>query len=272
MSHVGEGSLQAYLDGEIDGPAAAGVRDHVATCAFCAAELTALRQAGEAMHAALALLDAPAPMLRARAAIAAETRQEAGRAATPPRRHSALRLGGWGLAKAAMLLLALAGASAAAIPDVRRALESTLARVAELFGGGPDDVAVPAPPPPPVIEQPAAAEREVRQAFVQPAAGRLRIVLAGAAGPIEVRVRLIDGSRADVQTATDGQVRFVSSTGRLEVAGMREGVVTIGIPRTVAEAAVEIGSARVVKEGRDLVLTGPGLSQRGSEVRFVTGP
>lgn len=272
MSHVGEGSLQAYLDGEIDGPAAAGVRDHVATCAFCAAELTALRQAGEATHAALALLDMPAPMLRARAAIAAESRQQPGHAPAPHRRRSALRLGSWGLAKAAMLLLALAGASAAAIPDVRRAFESTLARVAELFGAGQEDATIPAPPPPPVVEEPGAPEREVRQAFVQPAAGRLRIVLAPTAGPVEVHVRLIEASRADVQTATAGQVRFVSSTGRLEVAGMREGVVTIGIPHTVAGAVVEIGSARVVKEGRDLVLTGPGLSERGSEVRFVTGP
>jgi hypothetical protein len=46
------------------------------------------------------------------------------------------RMGGWGLAKAAMLMLVLAGAGAAAIPDVRRALETTFSRVVAMFGGG----------------------------------------------------------------------------------------------------------------------------------------
>jgi anti-sigma factor RsiW len=265
MSHAAEGSLQAYLDGEVDGPAAAGLRAHLAACAECASELELLRVAGVRTHQALALLDsdAPVPMLRARAAIAVGERARRPRGAV-------LRLGGWGIAKAAMLVLVLAGAGAAAIPDVRRAFEATFARVAELFGAS--RTAEITPEAPLDVSRPEPAVLEVRQAFVQPVAGRVRVLLPAQAPGVEVTVRLIDGNRASVETASTGQVRFVSSTGRLEVFGVEGGSITIGVPRMIDNATVEVdGRVRVIKEGNQLVLSGPATAERGSELRFITG-
>jgi hypothetical protein len=261
MSHAAEGSLQAYLDGEIDSAAAAELSEHIAVCTACAHELNTLRRASDQARTAIGLLEAPAvPMMRAQSALAAARSRHT--------RRSALRLGSWSLAKAAMLLLVLAGASAAAIPDVRRAFESTLARVAELFGAS-RTVADADPVVAPLVPAPAL---EVRQAFVQPVAGRVRILLPQPSGQVEIVVRLIGGSRAEVETASGEQVRFVSSTGRLQIMGVDEGSVTIGIPRMLENASVEIsGSTVVIKEGTELVRTGPGVAERGSELRFTAG-
>src|SRR5690606_6379128 len=109
MDHAAEGTLQAYLDGEIDGATEVALRDHVVACAVCAAELEVLREADRRTGEALALLDVvAAPMLRAQAAIARERRGGM---------RSLRGIGAASLAKAAMLLLVLAGAGAAAIPD-----------------------------------------------------------------------------------------------------------------------------------------------------------
>src|SRR5688500_4634109 len=136
MSHAGEGLLQAYVDGEMDSAAVAELDRHLVTCSACAAELAALRSVNSRAGAAMGLLQAPpATMLRARAEIARE------RAGTT--RGRTVALGGRSLAKAAMLLLALAGAGAAAIPGspVRRAVEVAVARVAQWLGAGETEVA-----------------------------------------------------------------------------------------------------------------------------------
>src|SRR5690606_23319750 len=100
---------------------------------------------------------------------------------------SMIRIGAGSLAKAAMLLLVLAGAGAAAIPDFRRALETTFARVVELLGG-PARTAVESVEPvaePPVTVEPAA---EPSMTFVAPADGRVRVLLHAPSGPVQVMV------------------------------------------------------------------------------------
>lgn len=262
MTHATEGLLQAYLDGEIDGTAEAELRDHLGRCTACAAELESLRRVGLHTHEALGLLVAPpAPMLRARAAVSAERR------VTP---RGARRLGASSLAKAAMLLLALAGAGAAAIPDspVRRALESTIARVAELFRAEETPVAVPAEPG---VEAP--APLAMSGASVTPSNGRVRIVLHTPAEGTEVIVRLSDTGRADVETATAAAgVRFRTGAGRLEVTNLSAGTVTIDIPRAVQNATVEIdGSVYAYKRGSMLQLSGPAGEESGPQVSFRIG-
>src|SRR5690606_34971290 len=120
-------------------------------------------------------------MLRAQARLARERRSGG---------HRLARLSIGSLARAAMLLLVLAGAAAAAIPELRRAL---VGRVTELLGGSGDAV----------VEQPVqetatpeALEPEEGMTFVSPSNGRVRIVLHAPAGRLDVAVRLIDGSRA----------------------------------------------------------------------------
>lgn len=267
MVHTAEGTLQAYLDGEIADAAARALSDHVAACAECAAELEALRRTNSRVGESLALLDGPSPVpvLRARAAIARERRYGTGRIA---------RIGAWGLAKAAMLMLVLAGAGAAAIPDVRRALETTFSRVVAMFSSDPERVALPAEPVAADPADPAAVTPGPvpGASFVTPANGHVQIALDDPTGTVEVVVQLVDGSQAQVQTATDDPVRRRVGNGRLELIGLGNGVVTIGIPRDATTATVEVGGVvRVYKEGDLLRAAGSEAGARGSEVRFIVG-
>jgi hypothetical protein len=264
MVHTAEGTLQAYLDGEIADAAARALSDHVAGCASCAAELEALRRMNSRVGEALALLDSPsaARVVRARSAIAREGRYGTRRLA---------RIGAWGLAKAAMLTLVLAAAGAAAIPDVRRALETTFSRVVAMFSSEQERTAVPAEPAP--ADPPAVTPGAVPGAsFVTPASGRVEIVLEAPTGTVEVVVELVAGAQAEVRTATDDPVRRRVGNGRLELIGLGPGVVTIGIPRDVRTATVEVdGVVRVYKEGDLLRVAGSEAVARGSEVRFIVG-
>lgn len=265
MSHVAEGSLQAYIDGEIGGAEYDALRDHLAVCAVCSSELATMRRSSELVHDALASLDVTAPLLRARAHVAAERR----------RGNRVARLGAAGLAKAAMLLLALGGVVSAAIPDspVRRALEATYARVAQLIGG--TDM------PEPVVEllEPAAdlpdpmVARVVESVSVMPSNGQIRVVLHPPAGMVEVIVRMVDGGRANVVTSMEDEaVRFIRGTGRVEVSGMSTGEVTIELPRSLLAGSVVVGSdVMAEKTGERLRLRGSARDTQGNEVRFRIG-
>lgn len=268
MTHATEGLLQAFLDEEISGSAAADLRDHLAACAACAESLAELQDAGLAASSALAMLgSADVPMLRARAAIAQHRRVERTTA-----RWSLTRIGAGGLAKAAMLLLALAGAGAAAIPGspVRRALETTIARVSQMFNGATpaEQVAVPTADP----ETPVAAPVSSRMA-VLPADGRVRVLLHSPAGAVDVVVRLVDDRLAEVEASTAEEgVRFRTGAGRIEVSGLTAGTVTVDIPRSAQGATVEVdGLVHVYKQANELQLSGPAGRERGDQVRFRTG-
>lgn len=258
MVHAAEGTLQAYLDGEIDSAAEGALREHVAACAVCAAELETLRGANELVEKSLELIDAPAPMVRAQAAIAQERRGGGRRIA---------RIGAWGIAKAAMLLLVLAGAGAAAIPDVRRAIETTFSRVAAMFSGAQEPTAT----APAELEtgEPAAPALVPGESSVAPANGRVRILLESpATGSLDVVVRLTDEEQARVVTATTAAASRRSAAGELELRNLGAGTVTIEIPRGVADATVSVdGRVRVYKE--DGLLRGSDAAARGSEVRFI---
>jgi hypothetical protein len=267
MTHATEGLLQAYLDDEIGGSAAADLRDHLVACEACAGEMEALRRADRQLSEALALLGgADAPMLRAQAAIASQRRVQRSTG-----RWSLARLGAGGLAKAAMLLLALAGAGAAAIPGspVRRALEGAMERVAQLFNGGTPEQAV--APTSPAEDAPATMESRMG---VMPANGRVRVMLHTPTGAVDVTVRLVDERIAEVETSTTSEegVRFRTGSGRIEVMGLTAGSVTVDIPRTTQGATLEVdGLVYVYKQGNTLQLSGPAGRDRGEQVRFRIG-
>jgi hypothetical protein len=265
MTHATDGLLQEYLDGEIDSTAAAELRDHLARCAACTSELNELERVGSRVHDALTLLEVAPPMLRAQAAIATAA---SGRSSSRYARHAGT--GRRSFAKAAMLLLALAGAGAAAIPEspVRRALETTLARVAQLFGTAEE----PASEVPATV--PTAADALLAGGMgVLPADGRIRVVLHAPAGEVNVRVQLVNTPRAHVSTATEGEgVRFRTAPGRLEVAGLTTGDVIIRIPRSAQHATVEVaGQVYTYKQGNVLHLSGAAGTERGEQVEFRIG-
>lgn len=264
MSHAGEGSLQAYLDGELDGTATAELDRHLGACALCAGELESLRSVNSYAAGALALMEAPpAPMLQARAAIARQR----------TRGGSIRRIGGMSLAKAAMLLLALAGAGAAAIPGspVRRAVESTIARVAQWLGTEPVPVVqtgsqeAPADAP--------AVEIRTDGAGVLPENGTVRFVLLPPAAPVDVIVSLSDADVARVETAMEqSDVSFRTRSGLIQVSGLGRGTVRVMIPRNAANATVELnGRVLVSKEGAVLTSAAPGATEAGEEIRLRIG-
>jgi anti-sigma factor RsiW len=263
MTHATDGMLLALVDGEIAGTAEAGLREHLAVCDQCAGELHEMQRLSTRTHEALSLLHAPPPMLRARAALAARQRDRG-----VGRRMA--RMSAWGIAKAAMLLIALAGVAAAAIPDspVRRALETTFTRVAQLFTD--ENAAAPAADIITEPGSPAVPALETTSMAIVPAEGRVRIILHAPAGAVDVEVRLVDAMRARVETATTtADVRLRSAAGRIEVSGMTDGRLLVEVPRRVPSATVEVaGSVHVYKEGERLRLTGPAGTTSGETVRF----
>jgi hypothetical protein len=273
MTHATDGLLQAYLDGEIDSTAEAALREHLAACGACADELHEQDRLSARAHEALGVLDAPAPMLRAQAALhARRAAAPAGRAGQARQRLA--RFGAGSLARAAILLLVLAGAAAAAVPGspLRSALENAVARVAQMFTqNGPAQTA-PAPAPEP--GQPAAAVLETASMAILPADGSIRVLLHAPSAPVDVYVRLVPESRAVVETATpDRSVRLRSGVGRVEVMGLSGGSVVIDIPLSVPNATVEVGGRTYVyKVGAALQLAEPAGRERGAAVSFRITP
>lgn len=260
MSHATESQLLAYHDGEIDGSAAADLAGHLAVCARCTEELAGLRRLSDRSQAALSELDVPAPMLRTRAAIAAARRAPAGAPLLQ-------RVGARSLAKAAVLLLVLAGAISALIPGspLRLVLETAIARLSE-----------PVPQEGPIAPQPPAAEAPgalVNTIYVYPADGRVRVIVHA---PVELDVvaRLAEEAEtvAVVTSSPDPEVRFRSATGRVEVSGLTQGTLEVAIPMDLQSATLEIGGqVHVYKDGDELRLSGPAGTGRGEEVRFRIG-
>jgi hypothetical protein len=263
MTHASEGLLIAYVDGEIEGSAAAELRDHLAACEACAGELHELERLSVRAHRLLGAADVAPPMLQARAAI--------GAARTVPARRGLGRLGLGGLARAAGLVLVLAGVAAAVVPGspVREVLSITFTRLAQLVQGEPEGVAVPPAAP---AEAPVAAPEAMGMA-IMPADGRVRVILHAPAGVVDVRVRLVDAARARVETTSDQpDMRLRSAAGRVEVMGLNAGELSIDIPRSVRAATVEVnGRTWVVKAGDQLQLASPAGRDRGAEVRFRIG-
>ena len=103
--HLGEGTLQALLDGELSPPEHAAAEAHLAGCPSCAAELRDLRALNERMAGLLALGDHPAPVAQAQMRMRA-------------RRLRSTRTFSWqaALLRAAVLVLAFAGVAAATVP------------------------------------------------------------------------------------------------------------------------------------------------------------
>ncbi|MGQ0562264.1 MAG: anti-sigma factor family protein [Gemmatimonadota bacterium] len=229
MAHIDEGMLQAYLDREVG--ARADIDAHLSACAACAAELNRLRAAAQLFASAVRSADAPAPTFAAFTAVR-RTRTEA-----PPRRHVFARVP---LARAALLLFGFAAIASAAIPGspVRAWLSDALRSVGVL----PDR---PEPAMPVLPDAPASADRAEQGSgptalAIEPADGRIRIVLTGVAPEADVRVRLVEGDRALVQASGDAaRARFRTGPGRIEVIGVGKGEVVVTVPLAASDARVE---------------------------------
>ena len=277
MNHAGEGLLQAYVDDELTAEEKSSLAAHLDTCAVCEAELDGLRGAGAAVHEALSRLDSPVPLARAREAFAerAQIRRPASQIEFPTRRRGAFGItaASGGLARAAALVLLVAGSAAAVIPGspLRRWLEQGIDRIAAVFTGGRQDAA------PAVATTPAAAPA-VEETFVPgaemsvaAAGGAVRIAVQASGG--ELRVFLVDAATVSVQTDSSAHdASFRSGRGRLDVLNAGTSTVVVRLPRSVMRATIEVnGVPYLTKDGDQYLTEGPLIRRSSDEIVFRTG-
>lgn len=248
MSHVEEGTIQAWIDGELGDSDLSAVESHAASCAVCQAEVRSLHELSARSSDLLADYgDLPIADFGTLGQIRKRARR--------PRHLLPVSL-----ARAAMLLFAFAGLVAATIPGspLRRWIEGTvLDRSVE--------------PAPGVVESPVATPQPTRRGgvFVRPERGEVTIRLNVAASS-ELMVRLVDGAEAGVVwSGPDAGVHTRQTAGLLEVSGLPGGLVTVTIPKSAIQARVEVGGqVWWVKSGSDVRIPGPARDERGDEVVF----
>jgi len=248
--HLGEGALQALMDGELPPPERAAAEAHLAGCAPCAAELRALRSVHERAGGLLALADVPAPVAQATMALRAR-RLRAGRYAEARRT----------LARAAVLVLALAGV-AAAVPGtgVHEWVVSTVVPGEKATVAPTVHAAPPAPAPRPAIPP----EASPSGVSIRADGGAVRVVLSNVSSKVEVRARLVDGDLAGVLARGPAATaaRFRTAPGRIEVVGAGAGILEVQLPRSARAASVEVnGRVYVAKDGDALRVLAPAAGE-----------
>jgi hypothetical protein len=258
MTHPGEGTLQALLDGELRFDKRAELELHLAECAVCTADMQDLRDASALFSTALPLVDVPAP-----AAEQARWRLEGRRRRTAAPAGSALR-------RAALLIVGSAAVLSATVPGspVREWLAERLTtQPAAEQVSGPHD-AVPA-----IASDEAAPAAAPAGVSVRPAEGRMRVVLLGATDGVRLRVRMHDGESVGVWTSGEGTpAHFRTAPDRIEVEGVRAGEVRVEIPRAGQHFILEVdGRVYLRKDGEQLRFSGPAADTVGPEILFEVG-
>lgn len=255
MTHPGEGTLQALLDGEMPAAEQDALEHHLSECGHCGAQLEVLRDASDHLSRALRLLDRPPPVAEARARL-----EHARRRRTAVRSTAVLR-------RAAILLLGSAAVLSATVPG--SPLREWLAN--GRGAGTPATTAVREP-----VAESAAESVEPAPAgiSVRPLEGRMRVVLTAPASGSRIRVRLYDGERVGVwATGTSARARFRSGPERLEVDGAGPGEIQVEIPRAVRQFTLEVdGQIYLRKVGEDLRFPGPAVDTAGPEIVFEVRP
>lgn len=248
MTHIDEGSLQAYLDAELRLEERWRAERHLEACDACRGQLAALRETAAEFSAEVSCLDA-APMARRHAV-------------GWPRRRSGGQLRRM-LPQAAVLLLFVGAAASATVPGspVRR-------WILEIASPRPEAVGAPtAVPSSPVVGAPPSAAAEAEAGLsVEAEGGRVDVVLHEARD-VRVRATMVEGSRAGVfGTGAAAASRFRGSTGRVEVVGAHGGVLRVEVPRRAARARVVVNGVEVLRleAGKlEMEATAPSLDRAG---------
>ena len=260
MPHPNDGSLLAWLDGELEPEDGGGVSQHLETCAECRARADLLRRESEGFSQAVLSLDTEAGSLADPGPIPVA----AASSASGARR---LRKTGWSFARAAGLVLVAAGAAAALVPGspLRAWLESALAPVAPATVDAPESASA-GPEAGIATAAPTAISVDLRD-------GELSVSLRGFGPSSNVHVRLTDASRASVRVeSAAASPRFVTGPGTLEVIGSGEGEIWVELPRSASVGAVLVdGDTAVRLEGGRLVILWPKADSLRGEAVFRIG-
>lgn len=249
--HMDEGTLIAYLDGELDAPERTRVARHLRSCEACTDALDGLRSAARRLTTALERLDVPPPAwLGPSGRGAPGPRSGDGRAAPAVRR--------WLIAAS---LLLVAGTAAAAVPGspVRAWMERQLDDVARVFGAGETGEGV-------VVATDSVAAAGAGVA-IRPTAS-LEVVIRDPAEGTWVVVRVVEDDRASVHASG---ARYRTSSDRIEVLGPAGGAVRVEIPARLERAGIQVdGRPLLRKEGSNLRVLAPADSA-DAEVVFELG-
>lgn len=256
MSHVDEGTLQAWIDGELTGTGQVDVETHVAACATCAAEAHTLRDLDSRVHEVLlGVGEAPVAGLPVLSQI---RRRARGRGVT--------RLVPAGLLRAAIVLLALAGIVSAAIPGTP--LRQWIEDVFTLEPEAPESPVIPEQPVVPTPEAPVPVQ--LTSITIAPQDGYIVVRLRSLAPQVEIRLEVVDDTRASVEFVNDPDVRPLTAAGRIEITNITREPVTIRIPRSAGDATVEVnGQVWWQKQGNEIEILGPGRERPGNAVLFT---
>ncbi|MBW3552599.1 MAG: hypothetical protein KY466_03765 [Gemmatimonadetes bacterium] len=207
MTHLDEGTLQAFLDDGLPVRERAGDAEHLLVCGECRAELDALTRTNARLAAALTRLDVPAP------------------AAAPPVARRRWGFGGLSLVRAAVLVLVIAAAASATVPGspVREWLVEAVR---------PAPTPVEAPGPVPRVVRPPAAD--VPAAPVGVGLSEAREVEVLVTGLEDARIRLLRSDATGVSVSAVGTLRdpvFRIGSDRIEVVGGAGGELVVEVPR-----------------------------------------
>jgi hypothetical protein len=255
MIHAAEGTLLEWLDGRLSSSEHSAVEGHLAQCATCTAELDRLQLLSATFSRAMELLDPPA---LTRAAYASVLRRRV-RSWGPDTRRT--------LARAAVLVLAVAGIASATLPGspLRAWLEDRLGLGGNITASGAH---APSTRPAPVAE-PASAG-----IAILPLDGSVRIVLNNANPALRVRVRLAEGEIVDVRAiGAAANAQFRTGPGRISISDAGAGEIQIALPHIVSHATVLVGTKPyLVKEGHQIRVLAPAADTAGAEIIFAVQP
>ncbi len=172
------------------------------------------------------------------------------------------------LPRAAVLVLAVAGAAAAAVVPGSPVREWVGGLAAP--GRAAQEVPVqPAPAPAPApVEAPAP-----RVVSILAAEGRVRVVVSASSPELRVRARLVPGAKAEVTvTGAATTAHFRTGPGRIELVGAGPGEVVVTLPADAEAAFVEVnGRVFAAKEGNRLRSLAPRVAGSATEPVFRAG-
>ncbi len=249
MKHLDDGGIVALRDDNTADPSAYA---HLDECATCVVEVADATTRSTLIAGALASLDRPIDVPSAKAATRARLDQARTRRAAPAWRR-------WPLGRAAVLLLASAGAVSAL----------TWSPLRSLWAPAPT---VPASAPE-TVEAPATQENLAREATT----GGIAVPVTG--GRIEVIVRgTTPGSMLEVAWTAEATARIVAPTGsdftyadgRIEVDAAAGGL-RIELPRAASAASLEVdGRLYVERSAVGVVVHVPVVERTEDIIRFMT--
>lgn len=250
MTHIDEGTLQAYLDGELHLDERWRTERHLEDCEICRRSRGEMEARARHFAGAVALLDR-APRSREPAIGWPRRWGEKARRMVP---------------RAAVLLLFVGAAASATVPG------SPVRRWIDALGAPASTAESAARAEQQVTATPAEIARAESGVSLEAADGAIEVVLRDA-HDVRVRATLVDGTRVGVYaTGEAASSRFLTGAGRIEVLRPRAGELRIEVPRGATAAHVIINGRTVLrKQGAGFDLSDESPELESERIEFSVG-